>query len=63
MNTTQKLAEISRIMGDGFHFSTMRFALENMANDPDQDSTAQVLGIVDKFYRLCMYIERQGEPE
>lgn len=61
MNTTEKLAEISRIMADGYNFMTMRMVLEGMEHDPNQESAGLVLNAVDKFYRLCKHIERRGE--
>ena len=61
MTTTQKLAEISRIMADGYHFLNMRMVLENLETDPNQDASAQVLDVVNMFYRLCKHIERRGE--
>jgi hypothetical protein len=61
MTTTEKLAEISRIMADGYNFMTMRIVLENLEHDPDQDATDQILDVVNKFYRLCKHIERRGE--
>ena len=61
MTTTQKLSEISRIMADGFHFIIMRQVLEGMKTDSNQDAAVQVLEVVDRFYKLCKYVERQGE--
>jgi hypothetical protein len=61
MTTTQKLSEISRIMADGFHFVMLREVLEGMKTDSDQDAAVQVLEVVDRFYNLCKYVERQGE--
>jgi hypothetical protein len=61
MNTTEKVAEISRIMADGYHFLTMRMVLESLETDPDQDATDQILDVVNKFYNLCKYVERRGE--
>jgi hypothetical protein len=61
MTTTEKLAEISRIMADGFHFMILREVLEGMKTDSNQDAAVQVLEVVDRFYNLCKYVERQGE--
>lgn len=59
MTTTQKLAEISRIMADGYHFINMRMVLENLETDPNQDAAVQVLEVVHRFYNLCKYVERK----
>lgn len=58
MNNAAKLADISRIMADGLHFVNMRFLLEGF--DESHPTTAELFDIVDKFYKLCKYVETKG---
>lgn len=56
--TDKKLAEISRIMADGYLFLKMRDLMQQVADDPDRKAGEELEEIVDHFYRLCMYVEK-----
>lgn len=60
MDMTTKLAEISEIMADGFHFVHMReFANGLMADAASGDVDAQkILDIMSQFHRLCLVVKR-----
>lgn len=56
---TKKLADISRIMADGFHFINMRMIVEDWQKQADLgDAKAQqAINMIEQFHRLCMAIE------
>ena len=56
---TRKIAEISRIMSDGFLFVQMRFMLEQFEQMPDDPAAQELLEMVNRFYRLCKHIEEK----
>lgn len=60
MDMNTKLAEISEIMGDGYHFVHMRELALYMEKDAHQgDLDAQkILDIISQFHRLCIIAKR-----
>ena len=57
---TKKLAKISEIMADGYHFVNMRFLCEQWEADAaagDVNST-EMMKIIDTMHRLCLAVER-----
>lgn len=53
---TRRLAEISRVMNDPYTFVHLRFAAEQWAKE-DDESSKTLIGIIDKFYSLCVSME------
>ena len=53
----QKLAKISEIMADGYYFAKLRFLLEGFKED--DIATIEIYDIVEKFYKLCKYVENK----
>jgi len=52
---SKKLADISEVMSDGFHFVKLRFFLESLEERKDSDILANdVLKMVEQFHRLCL---------
>ena len=60
MDMNTKLAEISEIMADGFHFLQMRSLVNAMqGNVASGDVDAQkILDIISQFHRLCIIAKR-----
>lgn len=59
---TRKLSEIWLTTSEVINFVDMRFMMEEMERrSAEGDQAAQELvSIVDKFHRLCKYIEQKG---
>lgn len=55
MDTNKQLAEISRIMADGYHFVNFRAMLDSMPNDMGKEKIEE---IVKNFYKLCVFAEK-----
>ena len=60
MDMNTKLAQISEIMADGFHFVHMRELALHMETDAQHgDVDAQkIVDIISQFHRLCMIATR-----
>lgn len=60
MDMNTKLAQISEIMADGFHWFNMReFALHMEEDAKAGDVDAQkILDIISRFHRLCLVAKR-----
>lgn len=51
-----KLALISEVMGDGYHFLTLRFLVEDwerLANEGDEVAI-RAMQMIEQFHRLCL---------
>ena len=57
---SRKLADISRIMSDGYHFLKMRGIIEEWQESADQGNQTAVAGmeLIDRMYNLCLIVER-----
>lgn len=56
---TSKLSEISLMTSDAVTFVQLRFMLERMEElaAKGDSQAAEVVGVVEKFYRLCKHAE------
>ena len=57
---TKKLAKISEIMADGYHFVKMRFLCEQWEAEAlaGDENSAEMIKIIDTMHRLCLAVER-----
>lgn len=60
MDMNTKLAEISEIMADGFHFVHMRSLVAHMEDEAQHGDVdaPQILDIISQFHRLCIIAKR-----
>lgn len=63
MDMNKKLAEISEIMADGYHFLQMRSLVNQMecealASEWDDSPAQEILDIISQFHRLCIIAKR-----
>lgn len=63
MDMNTKLAEISEVMADGYHWFHMREFVNQMEKEAlesewDDSSAQEILDIISEFHRLCIVIKR-----
>lgn len=57
---SRKLAEISEVMADGYHFVKMRSLVEDWQElaDLGNETAKEAIKMVDTFHRLCMVVKK-----
>jgi hypothetical protein len=57
--TSRKLAQISEVMADGFHFVQLRALVETWQKQADAGDvqSQEMMKVIDTFHRLCQVVK------